>query len=102
MSELSHEVHQVGSDRVRLFVEKTDSSNEFLALIEGGGMCLAHSLTSPSKADDWLHRVFKELFPDHHCGPACRRASGLHSLAEEGLVNLLASVQEAQHFPIQE
>ena len=94
MSELRREVHQVGSDRVQLFVEKTDSSNEFLALMEGDGMCLAHSLTSPSEADDWLHQVFKELFPAHRCGPGCRRASGSHSLAEEGLLNLLASVQE--------
>ena len=92
--ELRREVHQVGSDRVQLFVEKTDSADEFLALMEGDGMCLAHSLASPSEADDWLHRVFKEMFPAHRCGPGCGGASGSHSLAEEGLLNLVASVQE--------
>ncbi len=93
MSELRREVHQVGSDRVQLFVEKTDSADEFLALMEGDGMCLAHSLASPSEADDWLHQVFKEMFPAHRCGPGCGGASGSHSLAEEGLLNLVASVQ---------
>ncbi len=93
MSELRREVHQVGSDRVQLFVEKTDSADEFLALMEGDGMCLAHSLASPSEADDWLYQVFKEMFPAHRCGPGCGGASGSHSLAEEGLLNLVASVQ---------
>ncbi len=58
-------------------------------------MCLAHSLTSRTAAADWLHQVLEALFPKHRCGPGCEVVSGSQSLAEEGLRNLLASVQES-------
>ena len=37
------EIHQVGRQMIHLVVEKIEGSNEFLGLMEGGGICLANS-----------------------------------------------------------
>ena len=39
MDEPKAEIHQVGGQMIHLVREKIDSSDEYLGLIEGGGIC---------------------------------------------------------------
>jgi len=88
------EIHQVGKQMIHLGCEQIDGSEEYLALIEGGGICLANSLSTPEKARCWARRMFDRLYPLHRCGLGCIRMPGAEFLADaETLERLTADPQ---------
>jgi hypothetical protein len=94
------EIHQVGADMVHLVRDKIESSEEYLGLIEGGGVCLAQSFASSSEAETWLRNMFGRLFRSHRCDLGCIRLPGSEFLAEAETLQRLSrftdthSVQE--------
>ena len=52
------ELHHVGSQKIHLVRERIENSDEYLGLIEGGGICLANSFPTALEADEWLQRMF--------------------------------------------
>jgi hypothetical protein len=70
------EIHQVGNQMIHLARERIDNSEEFLGLIEGGGICLANSFPTPEEADGWLQRMFTRLYTQHRCGLGCMKMPG--------------------------
>lgn len=94
MEALSAKIHQIGNDLISLTREKADGSGEHLALIEGGGICLANSFDTPAEADDWLRTMFERLYPGHCCGLGCVRIPGWTFLAEESDLLRLVAVED--------
>ena len=85
------ELHQVGQYMVHLVRDKIESSNEYLALLEGGGVCLANSFETPEQAEAWLHSMFARLFGDHVCDLGCVRLPGWEFLADPEVLDQMAS-----------
>jgi hypothetical protein len=97
MDEPKAEIHQVGGQMIHLVREKIESSDEYLGLIEGGGICLANSLPTPQEADQWLQNMFARLYPGHTCGLGCIRLPGSEFLASEAELERLALAEDARH-----
>ena len=87
-------IHQVGSRMVHLVRERMDGSSEYLALLEGGGVCLANSFRDPSDADYWLESMFRKLHKDHVCGLGCISLPGSKFLADPARLNDLVALQD--------
>jgi len=87
-------IHQVGSQMVHIVRERMVGSNEYLALIEGGGVCLADSFSDPSDADSWLERMFRKLHKDHVCGLGCISLPGSKFLADPARLNELVALRD--------
>lgn len=85
------ELHQVGKHMVHLVRDKIEASNEYLALMEGGGVCLANSFPTYEEADGWLHSMFARLFGDHTCDLGCVRLPGWEFLADPEVLEQLVS-----------
>ena len=96
MDEPQAEIHQVGGQMIHLVREKIKSSNEFLGLIEGGGICLANSLPTAPEADQWLQNMFARLYPGHDCGLGCISLPGSNFLADPDALERLASLEDAR------
>lgn len=77
------EIHQVGKQMIHLVRERLEETNEYLGLIEGGGICLANSFPTPGEADRWLKNMFSKLYSSHHCALGCIRMPGSEFLADE-------------------
>ncbi len=84
------EIHQVGPSMVHLVRDKIVSSEEYLGLIEGGGVCLAQSFATSSEAETWLRNMFSRLFQNHKCDLGCIRLPGSEFLAEAATLQRLA------------
>ena len=56
------EIHAVGSQMVHLICDRVHDSQEFRALIEGGGMFFAKAFPTAFEADVWLHELFHRMF----------------------------------------
>ncbi len=67
------EIHQVGRQMIHLVVEKIEGSDEYLGLMEGGGICLANSFPNRVEAEAWLQSMFSRLHPAHQCSFGCIR-----------------------------
>lgn len=87
-------IHQVGSRMVHLVRERMAGSSEYLALVEGDGVCLANSFNDPSEADGWLENMFRQLHKDHVCGLGCISLPGSKFLADPARLNELVAVQD--------
>lgn len=85
-------IHQVGPQMVHLVREPMMDSSEHLALIEGGGVCLANSFIDPSDADYWLESMFRKLHKDHVCGLGCISLPGSKFLADPGRLDELVAL----------
>ena len=90
------EIHQVGSQMIHLVCEPIENSNEFLGLIEGGGICLANSFPNPEDAEAWMHRMFNRLYATHICGLGCIRVPGSEFLADDCDLERLAKLEDRQ------
>lgn len=89
MAELN-EIHQVGKEMVHLAVQSVQDSEEWVCLIEGGGVCLGNSLSSWEPAEKWTRNMFRRLFPDHRCGLGCIRMPHAEFCADEEVLAELA------------
>ncbi len=90
------EIHQVGTQMIHLVCEKIDGSDEYLGLIEGGGICLANSFPAPQQVDAWLQSMFRRLYAGHHCGLGCLSLPGSKFLAEAGQLERLAALEDVR------
>ena len=90
----SAEIHQVGKQMIHLGCELIEGSDEYLALIEGGGICLANSLSTAEKAQQWARRMFDRLYPLHRCGLGCIRMPGAEFLADAEALERLVGEEE--------
>jgi hypothetical protein len=77
------EIHQVGNQMIHLVRERIDNSEEYLGLIEGGGICLANSFPTATEADEWLQRMFARLYTQHCCGLGCIKMPGSEFLCTD-------------------
>ena len=89
MAELN-EIHQVGKEMVHLAVQSVQDSEEWVCLIEGGGVCLGNSLSNWEPAEKWTRNMFRRLFPDHRCGLGCIRMPHAEFCADEEVLAELA------------
>lgn len=96
MDEPKAEIHQVGGQMIHLVREKVNSSDEYLGLIEGGGICLANSLPTAAEADQWLQNMFARLYPGHNCGLGCISLPGSEFLASDGELERLVTLEDAR------
>jgi hypothetical protein len=96
MDEPKAEIHQVGGQMIHLVREKVNSSDEYLGLIEGGGICLANSLPTPEEADQWLQNMFARLYPGHQCGLGCISLPGSDFLAPVEELERLVLLEDAR------
>ena len=87
------ELHQVGNGLVHLIIDRIDSSDEYMGLMEGSGICLANSFRTRLEADAWLHSMFSRLFPSHFCELGCVRLPGWHFVAD------LDALEDAARLP---
>jgi hypothetical protein len=90
------ELHQVGRHMVHLLKDKIESSGEYLALMEGGGVCLANSFPTIEEADAWLNSMFTRLFRDHTCDIGCVRLPGWEFLADPEVLEEMAILPDSQ------
>ena len=88
------EVHAVGSQMVHLVCDRTDETDEFRAMIEGGGVCIAKVFTSAYRAEHWLHDLFRRMFRGHHCDLGCMRMPGHEFLADARELERLAGLPD--------
>jgi hypothetical protein len=93
------EIHQVGKDIIHLVTEEVDGSDGFLALIEGGGICLANSFPTRQESRDWNRRIFSKLFEKHRCGLGCMSMPGAEFLASAEDIEQLAGLGAALDKP---
>jgi len=89
------ELHQVGTQIVHLVIDRIDSSEEYLALIEGGGVCLANTFKTQLEADVWLHSMFGKLFRSHCCDLGCIRLPGWEFLADDEVLQQLSDLADS-------
>lgn len=75
---------------IHLVREKMDGSDEYLGLIEGGGVCLADSFDNAKDADAWLRSMFARLYPAHVCDLGCISLPHSEFLADVGRLDELA------------
>ncbi len=90
------EIHQVGSQMIHLVRERIDNSEEFLGLIEGGGVCLANSFPTAEEADGWLQRMFARLYTQHHCSLGCIKMPGSEFLCTDAELERLAELEDSR------
>ena len=88
------EVHGVGSDMVHLVCDRVDDTDEFRAMIEGGGICIAKVFTSAYRAEHWLHDLFHRMFRNHQCDLGCMRLPEAEFLADEEALERLAGLRD--------
>lgn len=88
------EIHQVGNQMVHLVREPIENSEEFLGLIEGGGICLANSFATPEEADGWLRRMFGRLYAHHRCGLGCIKMPGSEFLCTRVELERMAELED--------
>lgn len=86
------EIHQVGKQMIHLVREPLEETEEYLALIEGGGICLANSFATPGEADRWLKSMFKKLYSSHACDLGCIRMPGSVFLADDAQLERLVDI----------
>lgn len=89
------EIHQVGGQIVHLLIRRGAGSTEYLATIEGGGVCLGNAFSEWAEAERWLDETFGRLFQGHRCGLGCIRMPGAEFLAEQEVLEQLASLSES-------
>jgi hypothetical protein len=87
-------IHQVGNQMIHLVREKLDDSEEYLGLIEGGGICLANSFSTAEEADSWLCSMFTRLYTGHRCGFGCISLPGSKFLAAESELTRLMRLEQ--------
>jgi disulfide oxidoreductase YuzD len=97
MDEPKAEIHQVGGQMIHLVREKINASDEYLGLIEGGGICLANSLPTAQEAEQWLQSMFARLYPGHECGLGCIGLPGSEFLASKDDLERLTTLEDARH-----
>lgn len=90
------ELHQVGSQIVHLVLDEIEGSEEYLALIEGGGVCLANTFPTRLEADAWLHSMFAKLFSSHCCDLGCIRLPGWEFLADDEVLEQLGGLPDSR------
>lgn len=88
------EIHQVGSQMIHLVRERIENSEEFLGLIEGGGICLANSFATAEESDAWLQRMFARLYTQHRCGLGCIKMPGSEFLCTQVELERMAVVED--------
>ena len=88
------EIHQVGADMVHLVRERSDSSDGYLALVEGGGICLANYCPTPDEADAWLQTIFSRLYSGHRCGLGCLKMPGSEFIATPAELDRLLRLED--------
>jgi hypothetical protein len=88
------EIHQVGSQMIHLVRERIENSNEYLGLIEGGGICLANSFPTPTEADEWLRRMFTRLYTQHRCALGCIKMPGSEFLCSDFELERMAELED--------
>lgn len=98
MTETRAEIHQIGRQMVHLVRERIEESDEYLALIEGAGVCLANSLPSAVEADVWLRNMFARLHPAHSCGLGCIGLPGSEFLAPHDELERLLRVEDVRRY----
>ena len=86
------EIHQVGKQMIHLVREPLEETEEYLALIEGGGICLANSFKTPGEADRWLKSMFSKLYSSHKCHLGCMRMPGSEFIADEAELERLIDI----------
>lgn len=89
------EIHQVGGQMVHLLIRRVANSTDYLAMVEGGGVCLGNAFADWNEADKWLGETFVRLFRGHRCGLGCIRMPGAEFLAEEEILKQLVSLSES-------
>lgn len=88
------EIHQVGSQMIHLVRERIENSEEYLGLIEGGGICLANSFPTPDEADEWLRRMFARLYTQHRCALGCIKMPGSEFLCNDFELERMAEIED--------
>ena len=88
------EIHAVGSQMVHLICDRVHDSQEFRALIEGGGMFFAKAFPTAFEADVWLHELFHRMFRGHRCDLGCIRLPDTEFLADETRLEYLAGMPD--------
>ena len=79
---------------IHLVREPLEETDEYLGLIEGGGICLANSFKTPGEADQWLESMFQRLYSNHQCDLGCMSMPGSVFLAAEDDLERLISLEE--------
>ncbi len=90
------EIHQVGTQMINLVCEKVEGSEEYLGLIEGGGICLANSFPTTEQVDQWLQSMFRRLYAGHRCGLGCVSLPGSKFFANEEELERLIALEDAR------
>ena len=90
------EIHQVGGQMVHLLIRRVARSTDYLAMVEGAGVCLGNAFADWDEADQWLAETFARLFRGHQCGLGCIRIPGAEFLAEEEILRELASLRGSE------
>ncbi len=85
-----NEIHQIAREMVHLAVQSVQDSEEFVCLIEGGGVCLGNSFSEWNAAEKWIRSMFGRLFPDHRCGLGCIRMPHAEFCADDEVLAELA------------
>jgi hypothetical protein len=88
------EIHQVGSQMIHLVREPIENSDEYLGLIEGGGICLANSFPTAEESDAWLQRMFARLYTQHRCGLGCLKMPGSEFLCSDVELERMAELED--------
>lgn len=86
------QIHQVGKQMIHLVREPLEETDEYLALIEGGGICLANSFQTPGEADRWLKSMFEKLYSSHRCDLGCISMPGSEFLADPAELERLVDI----------
>jgi hypothetical protein len=79
---------------VHLVCDRMDESDEFRAMIEGGGVCIAKVFASAFHAECWLHELFRRMFRNHRCDLGCMRMPGHEFLANAEQLERLAGLPD--------
>ena len=90
------QIHQIGKQMIHLVRERLDETEEYLGLIEGGGICLANSFKTPGEADRWLESMFSKLYSSHRCSLGCMRMPGSEFLCDDVELERLMDVEDTR------
>lgn len=88
------EIHQIGSQMIHLVRERIENTQEYLGLIEGGGICLANSFPTSTEADAWLQRMFARLYTQHRCALGCIKMPGSEFLCSDAELERMAELED--------
>jgi hypothetical protein len=88
------EIHQVGNQMIHLARERIENSEEYLGLIEGGGICLANSFPTAEEADGWLQRMFARLYTKHTCALGCMKMPGSQFLCNDFELERMLKIED--------